>query len=354
METIILDWYAKALDLPTFFLSDCPGGKGGGALQGSASECVLVCLMTARDRAIKELKGDNQDIHESVFLPKLMAYCSKEAHSCVEKAAKMALIKLRILDTDERGRFRGETLRVAIEKDIQEGYTPFFVVATVGTTGSCVFDNLVEIGQVCKSVPSIWFHVDGAYAGNSFILPEMRHFKNGIEYADSFNTNPNKLLLTNFDASAMWVRDVMALKKALTVNALYLEHSNNCAIDYRHYGIPLSRRFRALKLWFVFRTYGIAGLQKYIRNHIALAKTFEDLVHSDDRFEVRNDVHLGLVCFRLKNSDEVNQEFLARINLTGRLHMIPAKVLDKYCIRFCVTYEHATAEHIGKFTTSCG
>lgn len=305
--------------------------------------------MTARDRAIKELKGDDKDIHESVFLPKLMAYCSKEAHSCVEKAAKMALIKLRILDTDERGRFRGETLRVAIEKDIQEGYTPFFVVATVGTTGSCVFDNLVEIGQVCKSVPSIWFHVDGAYAGNSFILPEMRHFKNGLEYADSFNTNPNKLLLTNFDASAMWVRDVMALKKALTVNALYLEHSNNCAIDYRHYGIPLSRRFRALKLWFVFRTYGISGLQSYIRNHIALAKTFEDLVHSDDRFEVRNDVNLGLVCFRLKNSDEVNQEFLARINHTGKLHMIPAKVLDKYCIRFCVTYEHATAEHIGEF-----
>lgn len=305
--------------------------------------------MTARDRAIKELKGDNKDIHESVFLPKLMAYCSKEAHSCVEKAAKMALIKLRILDTDDRGRFRGETLRVAIDKDIQEGYTPFFVVATVGTTGSCVFDNLVEIGQVCKSVPSIWFHVDGAYAGNSFILPEMRHFKNGLEYADSFNTNPNKLLLTNFDASAMWVRDVMALKKALTVNALYLEHTHGCAIDYRHYGIPLSRRFKALKLWFVFRTYGISGLQKYIRNHINLAKTFEDLVHSDDRFEVRNDVHLGLVCFRLKNSDEVNQEFLARINHSGKLHMIPAKVLDKYCIRFCVTYEHATADHIGKF-----
>lgn len=300
LETIVLDWYAKALDLPTHFLSDAPGSIGGGALQGSASECALVCLMAARARAIKMLKNGDEEVHDSVYLPQLVAYTSKEAHSSVEKAAKMAIIKLRILDTDDRGCFRGATLKAAIETDLAEGLTPFFVVATVGTTGACAFDNLVEVGQVCKEVPSIWFHVDGAYAGNSFILPEMRRFKAGMEYADSFNTNPNKLLLTNFDASAMWVRDVMALKTALTVNPLYLQHEHSSAIDYRHYGIPLSRRFRALKLWFVFRTYGIVGLQAYIRNHIRLAKRFEKLVNMDDRFEVKNDVHLGLVCFRLK------------------------------------------------------
>lgn len=297
LETIMMDWYAKALDLPEEFLSK--GGKGGGVLQGSASECALVCLMTARDRAIRELKRGHEDIHESVFLPQLVAYSSKEAHSSVEKAAKMALIKLRILDTDNHGSFRGETLCAAINEDLDNGLTPFFVVATLGTTGACAFDNLTELGEVCKTVPSIWFHVDAAYAGNSFILPEMRHFKEGLEYADSFNTNPNKLLLVNFDASAMWVKDVMALKTALTVNPLYLQHEHASAIDYRHYGIPLSRRFRSLKLWFVFRSYGISGLQKFIRNHIQLAKRFESLVNSDDRFEVRNDVHLGLVCFRL-------------------------------------------------------
>lgn len=293
-----MDWYAKALDLPETFHSK--GGKGGGVIQGSASECALVCLMTARDRAIRELKrGQDADIHESVYLPQLVAYSSKEAHSSVEKAAKMALIKLRILDTDCQGVFRGDTLRAAIKEDVENGLTPFFVVATLGTTGACAFDNLTELGEVCQSYPTIWFHVDGAYAGNSFILPEMRHFKQGIEYADSFNTNPNKLLLVNFDASAMWVKDVMALKTALTVNPLYLQHDHDSAIDYRHYGIPLSRRFRSLKLWFVFRSYGIDGLRKYIRNHIRLAKRFESLVNSDDRFEVRNDVHLGLVCFRL-------------------------------------------------------
>lgn len=246
------------------------------------------------------LKNGNEEIHDSVYLPQLVAYTSKEAHSSIEKAAKMAIIQLRILETDSHGCFRGDTLQEAVDKDLEAGLTPFFVVATVGTTGACAFDNLTEIGKVCQKVPSIWFHVDGAYAGNSFILPEMRRFKEGMEYADSFNTNPNKLLLTNFDASAMWVKDVMALTTALTVNPLYLQHEHSSAIDYRHYGIPLSRRFRALKLWFVFRTYGISGLQQYIRNHIRLAKRFEAAVNAHERFEVRNDVHLGLVCFRLK------------------------------------------------------
>ncbi|XP_062552761.1 aromatic-L-amino-acid decarboxylase [Armigeres subalbatus] len=346
LEAIVMDWYAKALDLPAFFRSDTVGSVGGGVLQGSASECALVCMMAARARAIKELKGNNVDVHDSVYLPQLVAYASKEAHSSVEKAAKMAIVKLRVLETDNRGVFRGNTLQEAIQRDLECGLTPFFVVATVGTTSACVFDNIVEIGEVCKQVPSIWFHVDGAYAGNSFILPEMRHFKKGLEYADSFNTNPNKLLLTNFDCSAMWVKEVKLLTSALAVDPLYLQHDHSSAVDYRHYGIPLSRRFRALKLWFVFRSYGIVGLQKYIRNHIALAKRFESLVLLDERFEVRNDVNLGLVCFRLISHDRINRDLLARINHSGKFHMTPAMVRGKYIIRFCVTYEHATAEHI--------
>lgn len=296
----MLDWYAKALDLPKFFLSSEPDSRGGGAIQGSASEAVLVSLITARARAINLLKGNNLQTHDSIYLSQLVAYTSKDAHSSVEKAAKMAVVKLRILDTDANGCFRGETLRAALERDVEAGLTPFFVVATLGTTGACAFDYINEIGPICKKYSTIWFHIDAAYAGNSFILPEMRKFKNGIEYADSFCTNPNKLLLTNFDASALWVKDVLSLQSALTVNPLYLQHEHSSSIDYRHYGIPLSRRFRSLKLWFVFRTYGISGLQNYIRNHIKLAKKFEQLVNKDDRFEVLNNVHLGLVCFRLK------------------------------------------------------
>lgn len=295
-----MDWFGKALNLPSFFISSEPGSQGGGVLEGSASECALLCLIAARCRAITMLKGNNDEHHESYYLPKLVAYSSKEAHSSIEKAAKMAIIKLRILDTDSSGRFNVHQLKEAIEMDVANGLTPCFVVATVGTTSSCAFDNLVDIGKVCNQYDSIWFHVDGAYAGNSFILPEMNEFKAGLEYADSFGTNPNKLLLTSFDCSALFIRNIRVFTSSLTVNPLYLEHEHKSAIDYRHYGIALSRRFRSLKLWFVFRTYGIKGLQKYIRNHIQLAKRFESLVRNDERFEICNDVHLGLVCFRLK------------------------------------------------------
>lgn len=259
-----------------------------------------MCLMTARDRAIRDLKRETgSDTHESVFLPQLVAYASSLAHSSIEKATKMALVKLRILEADERGQLCSDTLREAIRKDLELGLTPFFVVATVGTTAACSFDNLEEIGQVCKETPSIWFHVDGAYGGTTFILPEMRYLMKGLELADSFITNPHKHMLVNFDSTCMYVKDVMCLKMALTVNPLYLQNEKH-GIDYRHYGIPLSRRFRALKLWFVFRSYGIEGIQRYMRNHHALAKRFEKHVKDDDRFEVVNDVRAGLVCFRLK------------------------------------------------------
>ncbi|XP_055374436.1 aromatic-L-amino-acid decarboxylase [Condylostylus longicornis] len=356
LETIVLDWYAKALNLPKFFLSNNsinennkkPNTNGGGALQGSASECALICLIAARARVIRQLKSrnGNENIHDSVFLPHLIAYASREAHSSIEKAAKMALVKLRIIEVDSRCQMKVDLLQAAIQNDINHGLTPFFVVATVGTTGSCAFDDIVKIGKICKEHKCIWFHVDGAYAGNSFILPEMRNFSKGLKYADSFNTNPNKLLLTNFDCSALWVKNVLNLTTALTVNPLYLRHEHKEGIDLRHYGIPLSRRFRALKLWFVFRTYGIKGIQKYIRNHIYLAKKFEMLVNQDNRFEVTNDVYLGLVCFRLKSSDEINQDLLAQINHSGKMHMIPAMINGKYVIRFCVTYEHANEKHI--------
>lgn len=300
LEEIILNWYGKALGLPGKFLSETPGSVGGGVLQGSASECALISMFAARARAINILKGKESTIHDSVFLPHLVAYSSKEAHSSVEKAAKMALVKLRIIDVDDRGCLQTNILKQVIKNDIAAGLTPFYVVGTVGTTGGVAFDNLLEIGKICKRNPKIWFHVDGAYGGNSFILPEMRKFAQGLELADSFSCNPNKLLLVTFDASAMWVKDISLLKNALTVDPLYLQHKHDDVIDFRHFGIPLSRRFRALKIWFVFRAYGIKGLQAYVRNVIRLGKKFESLVQDDKRFEVCNDVHLGLVCFRLR------------------------------------------------------
>ncbi|KAG1653018.1 Tyrosine decarboxylase [Nymphon striatum] len=341
LEIIILDWLGRMIGLPREFLCYSDESKGGGVIQGSASECVLVSLLAARGARIKELKQQHPFVEDGVLLSKLMAYCSKEAHSCVEKAAMIGFVKLRILDTDEKFSLRGHTLAKAMEEDRAMGLIPFFACATLGTTSCCSFDRIEEIGPICEK-EDVWLHVDAAYAGSSFICPEVQHLMKGIEYAHSFNMNPNKWMLVNFDCSTMWVKDRFKLTQALVVDPLYLQHSySDKAIDYRHWGIPLSRRFRSLKLWFVIRKYGVEGLQKYVREHVRLAKKFESLVKKDDRFEVANQVHLGLVCFRLKGSNMWNQKLLSSINASAKLHMVPASLNDRYVIRFCVCAENA-------------
>ncbi|GJQ71430.1 Tdc2 [Trypoxylus dichotomus] len=346
LETIVCDWFGKAIGLPDDFLYFPKNSEGGGVIQTSASECVLVAMLAARAHSLKRLKQQYPFVEEGVLLSKLMAYCSKEAHSCVEKAAMISFVKLRILEPDENSCLRGSHLQAAMEEDEAMGLIPFFVSTTLGTTACCSFDKLTEIGPVCQKFTGVWLHVDAAYAGNAFICPELKHLLAGVEYADSFNTNPNKWLLVNFDCSTMWVKNRCKLTSALTVNPLYLQHDHGYAIDYRHWSIPLSRRFRALKLWFVLRTYGIKGLQKYIRQHIELAKRFEKLVRRDKRFEICNEVICGLVCFRLKASDELNQKFLSDMNASGKLHMVPANVKCKYVIRFCVVAQDCTEDDI--------
>ncbi|XP_076320500.1 tyrosine decarboxylase-like [Tachypleus tridentatus] len=346
LEIIMLDWLGKMIGLPHDFLCLSDHGAGGGVIQGSASECVLVSLLAARHATIRALKQQHPFVEEGVLLSKLMAYCSKEAHSSMEKAAMIGFVKLRILETDDRFQLRGTTLAKAMEEDRAMGLIPFFVMATLGTTSCCSFDPLYEIGPVCQK-DGIWLHVDAAYAGSAFICPEFQYLMRGIEYASSFNMNPNKWMLLNFDCSTMWVKDRFKLTQALVVDPLYLQHSfSDKAIDYRHWGIPLSRRFRSLKLWFVIRKYGVEGLQKYIRDHVRLAKKFESLVRKDERFEVVNNVHLGLVCFRLKGSNNLNQKLLSSINASGKLHMVPSSLNDRYVIRFCVCAQQAIDDDI--------
>ncbi|KAL3270011.1 hypothetical protein HHI36_009068 [Cryptolaemus montrouzieri] len=347
LETIVLDWFGKAIGLPTQFLSSTENSRGGGVLQTSASECILVAMLAARAQAIKRLKQQHPHVEEGVLLSKLIGYCSREAHSSVEKDAMISFVKLRILEPDDNASLDAKNLRLAMEEDESNGLVPFFVSSTLGTTSSCSFDNIKEIGEVVQEFPGVWLHVDAAYAGNAFICPELKYLLEGIEYADSFNTNPNKFLLTNFDCSCMWVRDRYKLTSALVVDPLYLQHGySDSTIDYRHWGVPLSRRFRSLKLWFVFRCYGVSGLQAYIRHHIKLAKIFETFVKGDSRFELCNKVVLGLVCFRLRGSDKLNEKLLSNINESGKLHMVPASQKERYFIRFCVVAQHATESDI--------
>uniref|UniRef100_A0A915PVV5 Tyrosine decarboxylase n=1 Tax=Setaria digitata TaxID=48799 RepID=A0A915PVV5_9BILA len=346
LEMIMLDWFGRMIGLPDAFLPFTENGKGGGVIQGSASECNFVSLLAARFEVLKELRQRFPFVEEGLLLSKLVAYCSKEAHSSVEKACMIAMVKLKILDTDSNFRLRGETVRLAIEEDRNLGLIPFFVSTTLGTTSCCSFDVLSEIGPVCQE-NDLWLHVDGAYGGSAMICPEFRPLMEGIEYAMSFNTNPNKFMLINFDCSTMWVKDRYKLTQALVVDPLYLQHSwTDKAIDYRHWSIPLSRRFRSLKLWFVIRVYGVEGLQNYIRRHCRLAKLFEQFIRADNMFEIVGDVILGLVCFRMVASEEMNQSLLTKLNSSGRIHMVPASLNGRFVIRFCVCAEHATEKDI--------
>ncbi|XP_059167319.1 aromatic-L-amino-acid decarboxylase-like [Physella acuta] len=344
LELLLMDWVGKMIGLPDHFMNS--SGQGGGCIQGSASECVLVALLSARHRTIQGLKSTHPHMEDGELLTKLVAYSSKLAHSSVEKAGLIGLVKLRQLEHDENYSLRGDVLEEAMQEDIKRGLVPFFVCASLGTTTCCSFDNLQEVGEVCTR-RGVYLHVDAAYAGGAFVCPEFQHFLNGVENVDSFSMNPYKLLQVNVDGSMMWVKNAKTLTSSLTVDPLYLRTKHEDEdLDIRHWGIPLSRRFRALKVWFVIRTYGLKGLQARIREHVRLGKFFESKVLADDRFEVVAQVTLGLVCFRLRNTNELNERLMERVNKSGMVHMVPGMLNDKYILRLAVCTPRTTEDDI--------
>ncbi|PBC33342.1 Histidine decarboxylase [Apis cerana cerana] len=346
LETIVMNWLGKMIGLPEEFLHRPGGSGGGGVIQTTASEATLVCLLAARTRAIRDVQQNEPDRLPAEINSRLVAYCSDQAHSSVEKAGLIGLVRMKYIESDDELSMRGETLLEAITQDRADGLLPFFVCATLGTTGACAFDNLKEVGQVCEQ-NGLWLHVDAAYAGSAFVCPEFRGWLKGIEYADSIAFNPSKWLMVHFDCTAMWVKSSQALHRTFNVDPLYLKHENSgLAIDYMHWQIPLSKRFRALKLWFVIRNYGITGLQKHIREGVRLAQKFEALVLADARFEIPATRHLGLVVFRLRGENSLTERLLKKMNSRGRVHCVPAALHGKYVIRFTVTSTNTTNEDI--------
>ncbi|XP_030652506.1 aromatic-L-amino-acid decarboxylase isoform X9 [Nomascus leucogenys] len=318
---------------------------------GSASEATLVALLAARTKVIHRLQAASPELTQAAIMEKLVAYSSDQAHSSVERAGLIGGVKLKAIPSDGNFAMRASALQEALERDKAAGLIPFFaiqVVATLGTTTCCSFDNLLEVGPICNK-EDMWLHVDAAYAGSAFICPEFRHLLNGVEFADSFNFNPHKWLLVNFDCSAMWVKKRTDLTGAFRLDPTYLKHSHQDSgliTDYRHWQIPLGRRFRSLKMWFVFRMYGVKGLQAYIRKHVQLSHEFESLVRQDPRFEICVEVTLGLVCFRLKGSNKVNEALLQRINSAKKIHLVPCHLRDKFVLRFAICSRTVESAHV--------
>ncbi|XP_028258170.1 histidine decarboxylase [Parambassis ranga] len=349
LEMNVMDWLCKALGLPSFFLHHHPDSRGGGILQSTVSESTLVALLAARKDKILQLRAElEQEVDDSVLNSRLVAYASDQAHSSVEKAGLISLVKIRFLPTDEQLSLRGDTLKKAIQEDRRRGLVPFMLCSTLGTTGVCAFDKLSELGPVCEE-EGLWHHVDAAYAGSAYFCPELRWSLEGIEFAHSFVFNPSKWMMVHFDCTAFWVKDKYKLQQTFSVDPVYLRHENSqAATDFMHWQIPLSRRFRSLKLWFVMRSFGLKNLQAHIRHGIEMAKLLESHIRSDPNFEVPAQRHLGLVVFCLKGGNALTQELLRRLTCSGTMYLIPAEIYNKRIIRFTVTSQFTTADDILK------
>jgi aromatic-L-amino-acid/L-tryptophan decarboxylase len=332
------------LGLPEKFLST---KTGGGVIQDTASSATLCAVLAARERATN-FSSNNKGCRG-----KLVAYTSAQAHSSIEKAVKIAGIgrdNLRLIEVDERFAMDPDALALAIRKDQESGLAPFFVCATVGTTSSNAIDPVPRIGEICHG-EKIWLHVDAAMSGTAALCPEFRYLHNGLEFADSYCFNPHKWMFTNFDCDCFYVADRKALIQTLSVLPEYLRNKateSGAVIDYRDWQIPLGRRFRSLKLWFVLRYYGIEGLQFHIREHVRLAQQFAEWIRADERFEIAAPAPLNLVCFRLKSGDQANQQLMDTLNHSGDLYLTHTKLDSKFTLRLCIGQTNTTERHVEK------
>jgi aromatic-L-amino-acid decarboxylase len=325
-----------------------------GVIQDTASTATLASLLTARE------KKSGYRINENGFSgnENYRVYVSAETHSSIEKAVKIAgfgrqnLVKCRV--REDFSLDPGD-LRKRIEEDLQRGYTPLAVVATLGTTSTTAIDPLKEIAQVTADF-GLWLHIDAALAGSALILPEYRRMIEGIEQADSFVFNPHKWLFTNFDCSAYFVKDKESLLRTFEILPEYLRTRTHGQVnDYRDWGIPLGRRFRALKLWFVIRSFGVDGLREMLREHLRLADMIRKEVENDPAFELMAPVPLNTVCFRYnpgnteeKELDRLNASLLEQLNRSGKVYFTHTKVNGHYTIRFMIGQTHTREKHVKK------
>ncbi|MDJ0685305.1 MAG: pyridoxal-dependent decarboxylase [Alphaproteobacteria bacterium] len=344
METVVLDWLRQMTGLPDGL---------HGVIQDSASSAILCAILTARERATG-WRGNEAGLRG---LEKLTAYTSGETHTSTEKGIKIAGLgveNLRKLPVDSHFAVMPDALERMIVADIQAGFRPTIVVASLGATGVGAVDPLRAIGEICQR-HGVFLHVDAAWAGSAWILPETRWMLEGIEFADSLVFNPHKWLFTNFDCAAHYVKDPEDLIRTLTILPEYLKSpEQGQVIDYRDWSVPLGRRFRALKLWFVIRSYGVSGLQEMVRRHIAWAADLESWIAADAEFELVAPRSLALVTFRYRPAGAVGEDALnrlnaalvARINDDGRIYLTQTLVGETYAIRFNIGQTWTERRHV--------
>ena len=337
LEHVVLGWLGAILGLPDGF---------EGVIQDTASSATLVSILMARERAT-DGKFRTQGAAAS-GADRLRVYASEEAHSSVEKAVFLSGIgseNLRRIPVNEELAMDPAALDEAIRTDRDRGLIPCAVVATVGTTSTLAVDSVKHIGQVCKE-HDVFLHVDAAFAGSLAALPEMRWLIDGLELADSFVMNPHKWMYVNFDCSAHWVRDVDLLLRTCAIDPEYLKTARDEDVrNYRDWGIPLGRRFRALKLWWVLRSFGADGIRARLRKALALAEGLEQRIREDEDLKLVTSGRLGLVCFRPVR-EELGPAILDHVNGSGEAYMTHTKVGEHFTLRWHTAQDLTTEEDV--------
>ena len=345
LELLTLDWLRQMLGLPEKFF---------GIIGDTASSNTLYALAAAREMH-PELRI-RQDGMGRADMPKVVMYCSEEAHSSVDKAMMtlgFGLNALRKIPTDYQLRMDAEALNAAVEADRRDGAIPLAVVATVGTTSTTAIDPVPAIARICER-EKMWLHVDASYAGTAAILPEMRYVLEGCDRAASFVVNPHKWLFTPMDCSVLYTSRPDLLKRAFQHVPEYLIVDDaDEVVNLMDYGIALGRRFRALKLWFVIRNFGVEGLQSLIRAHIHSAQLLAKWIDDDPTLERMADVNFSTVVFRHvpagmtgRQLNEHNARVLERVNATREVYLSHTRVRGSYALRVAIGNIHTTEAHV--------
>lgn len=353
LETVVLDWLRQMLGLPAQFT---------GVVYDTASVAVLHALAAARESLGLDARA--QGLCGRPEVPALRVYASDQAHSSVEKAAITLGIgeqNVRRVGCDMLYRLDVAALRRAVEEDIREGLRPMAVIATVGTTSTASVDPVEEIAALCRE-HHVWLHVDAAYGGAMALLPEGRHVMNGVEAADSVVVNPHKWLFVPLDFSALYVRKPELLRATFSLVPEYLRgDAEQGERNYMDYGVQLGRRFRALKAWMVFRSFGRRGLASRIREQIRLARLFASWLDTDQSFEVLAPVTMGVVCFRarpLRKEDRVeaaaeelndfNRRLIEAVNTSGQAYLTHTLLRGQVAMRLAVGNVLTTEQHLAR------
>ena len=337
VESRVLDWMVGLLGLPEAWRTT---RKGGGVIHMSASDSSHTALVVARRLAEERGRAD-----------RLVAYTSSEAHSSIEKGARVAGYRhIRLIEVDERFAMSVPALERTVSDDLAAGLVPAFVCSAVGTTGTTAVDPVRQVGEVARR-RGMWHHVDAAYAGTAMLCEEFRHHQDGLELADSYTFNPHKWMFTNFDCNVLWVADRAPLIETLSIVPPYLRNAasdSGAVIDYRDWHVPLGRRFRALKLWFVLRQYGAEGLRHHIRRHVAMARDLEARVVAHPRLELVAPTPFALVSFAHRDGDDATREIARAVNATGHSYVTTSTAGGRAFVRVVVGQTHTRQEHVDR------